>query len=96
MRKGLINTGVMEQNTSPEQFTTWDARLPWTRWRKRKDRWASNLMAWLTLAAAGLAPLMALALYLRARPILHVYPLKELLLSTNWAPLRGQFGFYPF
>jgi len=36
------------------------------------------------------------ALYLRARPILQVIPLKDLLSSTVWHPLKGAFGFYPF
>jgi phosphate transport system permease protein len=39
---------------------------------------------------------MAIALFLRARPILAVKPLGELLLSTTWHPLQGDFGFYPF
>ena len=53
-------------------------------------------MGALTLAAALLVPLIAAALFLRARPILEARPLKELLLSTAWHPLRGEFGFWPF
>jgi phosphate transport system permease protein len=53
-------------------------------------------MGLLTLAAGLLVLLIALALYLRARPILAATPLKELLLSTTWHPLKGAFGFYPF
>jgi phosphate transport system permease protein len=40
--------------------------------------------------------LIAAALYLRARPILNARPLRELLFSTAWHPLKGEFGFYPF
>jgi phosphate transport system permease protein len=53
-------------------------------------------MSLLTLAAVSLVPLIAGALYLRARPILAARPLGQLLFSTNWHPLKGEFGFYPF
>jgi phosphate transport system permease protein len=53
-------------------------------------------MALLTLAATLLVPVIAVALFLRARPILAAVPLKDLLLSTAWHPLKGEFGFYPF
>jgi phosphate transport system permease protein len=64
--------------------------------RPAKDRLAGRGMGLLTLAAGLLVPLMALALLLRARPILAAKPLGELLLSTTWHPLKGAFGFYPF
>jgi phosphate transport system permease protein len=64
--------------------------------RQRKDRIAEQLMRWLTLVTVLLVPLIALALLLRARPILVTKPLAELLLSTAWHPLKGEFGFYPF
>ena len=53
-------------------------------------------MALLTLAATLLVPVIAVALFLRARPILAAVPLKDLMLSTAWHPLKGEFGFYPF
>jgi phosphate transport system permease protein len=53
-------------------------------------------MSLLTLATGLLVPLIAIALFLRARPILAVKPLGELLLSTTWHPLKGAFGFLPF
>ena len=53
-------------------------------------------MALLTLAAVLLVPLIAVALSLRARPILSTIPLDELLFSTLWRPLQGAFGFFPF
>jgi phosphate transport system permease protein len=53
-------------------------------------------MSSLTLATGLLVPLIAIALFLRARPILAVKPLGELLLSTTWHPLKGAFGFLPF
>lgn len=64
--------------------------------RRKKDGLAARLMGLLTLSAMLLVPLIALALFLRARPILAVKPLGELLSSTTWHPLRGEFGFFPF
>jgi phosphate transport system permease protein len=64
--------------------------------RQARDRLAKWTMGLLTLIAGLLVPLMAIALFLRARPILAVKPLGELLLSTTWRPLEGAFGFYPF
>jgi phosphate transport system permease protein len=72
----------------------WDISLGLS--RRAKDRLARQTMGLLTLAAGLLVLLIALALYLRARPILVAAPLKELLLSTTWHPLKGAFGFYPF
>ncbi len=53
-------------------------------------------MGALTALAAALVPLIALALLMRARPLLQLAPLGELLTSTSWRPLRGEFGFWPF
>ena len=64
--------------------------------RQMKDRLAGRLMGLLTLAAGLLVLLIALALFLRAWPILATKPLGELLLSTTWRPFEGAFGFYPF
>jgi phosphate transport system permease protein len=64
--------------------------------RRRKERLAGRLMGSLTLVVVLLVPLMAVALLLRARPILAAKPLGELLFSTTWRPLKGAFGFYPF
>lgn len=64
--------------------------------RRAKDRLAGRTMGLLTLAAGLLAPLIALALLLRAWPILSTRPLGTLLLSTVWRPFQGAFGFAPF
>jgi len=64
--------------------------------RQAKDRVAGRAVGLLTLAAGLLVPLIALALFMRARPILAVKPLGELLFSTTWRPLEGAFGFFPF
>ena len=64
--------------------------------RRNKDRLAERLMSLLTIGVVLLVPLIGLALFLRARPILAVNSLGELLLSMDWHPLKGAFGFYPF
>jgi phosphate transport system permease protein len=64
--------------------------------RRLSDRVGKWIMAALTLLAGLLVPVIALALYWRAQPILVAKPLTELLFSTTWHPLRGVFGFYPF
>jgi phosphate transport system permease protein len=64
--------------------------------RRRKERWARRMMGALTLGTVVLVPLLAVALAVRAWPILAAKPLAELLFSTAWHPLKGQFGFYPF
>jgi phosphate transport system permease protein len=53
-------------------------------------------MGALTLAVVLLVPLIAIALFLRAQPILADRPLAELLFSTTWRPQKGMFGFYSF
>jgi len=64
--------------------------------RQHKDSLARKTMGLLTRIAALLVPMIAMALFLRARPILAVHPLRDLLFSTTWQPLRGAFGFFPF
>ena len=64
--------------------------------RRTRDRLAGRTMALLTLAAGLLVPMIALALFLRARPILVAQPLKELLFSTTWRPFQGAFGILAF
>jgi len=66
------------------------------RFRQLKERFANLLMGTLTVFAAALVLLIALALLGRARPLLDITPLSKLLASPNWHPLRGEFGFWPF
>ncbi|MBN2467413.1 MAG: phosphate ABC transporter permease subunit PstC [Deltaproteobacteria bacterium] len=66
--------------------------------RKRflKDIIAGRLMLVLTVFSGLIVFLMALGLYFRSQPILAVKPLSDLLFSSGWHPLRGEFGFLPF
>ena len=61
-----------------------------------KDKLASKFMLLLTIFSGLIVFLMAFGLYQRSRPILAIKPLTELLFSTSWHPLRGEFGFFPF
>lgn len=64
--------------------------------RSLKDRLASRFMFLVALSSSLIVLLMALALYARARPILAAKSLGELIFSSSWHPLKGEFGFYPF
>lgn len=64
--------------------------------RLLKDKIAGRFMFFLTIFSGLLVFLIAIGLYLRSRPILAIKPLSELLFSTSWHPLRGEFGFFPF
>jgi len=64
--------------------------------RLLKDRFAGKLMLWLTILSGLIVFVIAIGLYQRSRPILAIKPLKELLFSSSWHPLRKEFGFLPF
>lgn len=64
--------------------------------RLLKDKLASKAMLFLTIASGLIVLLMAVGLYLKSRPILAIKPLIELLFSSSWHPLRGEFGYFPF
>jgi phosphate transport system permease protein len=64
--------------------------------RRMKDRLAGRTTGLVALAVGLLVPLVALALLIRAWPLLSTRPLGELLFSTTWHPLKGAFGFLPF
>jgi phosphate transport system permease protein len=66
------------------------------RTRLMLDRMARRLMRALTALSAFIVILMALGLLHKARPILAVESLSDLLLSGSWHPLKGEFGFFPF
>ncbi len=64
--------------------------------RLAKDTIAAKVMATLTIASLFLVIAMGVGLYLKSRPILQEESLWTLLSSSEWKPLRGQFGFFPF
>ena len=50
----------------------------------------------LTLLASLLIFFIAFGLYMKSRPILEITPIRELITSSSWSPLKGEFGFFPF
>jgi len=60
------------------------------------DRIAGHLMRALTIASGSLAFLMIIGLYLRSRPVLELKPLWDLITSSAWRPMSGEFGLFPF
>ncbi|MDD5070751.1 MAG: phosphate ABC transporter permease subunit PstC [Candidatus Omnitrophica bacterium] len=64
--------------------------------RLLKDKIAAKFMLGLVIFSGLLVFLIAFGLYYRAKPILDIKPLGQLLFSSSWRPLRGDFGFFPF
>lgn len=64
--------------------------------KKLKDAVASKLMLLAALFSSVIIFAMIIGLLQKSWPILETHTLSELLLSTSWFPLRGEFGFYPF
>lgn len=61
-----------------------------------KDKLANVSMLLLTFGSSLIVFIIAFQLYQRSRPILAIKPLTDILFSTSWHPLRGEFGFLPF
>ena len=64
--------------------------------RNLKNRVARIFMLLITVFACMLIVFMVVGLLWRSRPILATHSLSELLLSSTWLPMRGEFGFFPF
>lgn len=50
----------------------------------------------LTLTSLLLVIVMGVGLYIKSAPILAQHSLGELLLGTEWKPMKNEFGFFPF
>jgi phosphate transport system permease protein len=75
---------------------TGQRETPLTKRRLLIDRLAKRLMLTLTILAGLIVFLMIVGLYLRARPILQDHSLIELMTSSVWRPMSGEFGLRPF
>ncbi len=64
--------------------------------RLLKNKLAGKLMLLLAVCSSLIVVLMAGGLFQRSRQILQFKPLSELLFSSSWHPLKGEFGFFPF
>ncbi len=60
------------------------------------DRIAGGAMFALTVLSCTIVLLIAASLYMRARPILELSTVRDLIFSSSWRPLKGEFGFFPF
>jgi phosphate transport system permease protein len=65
-------------------------------WRRIKDSAATNSMRLALAVVNSLLVLLVLGLLVKARPILDRTSILDLLLSSSWHPLKGEFGFFPF
>lgn len=65
-------------------------------YRQTQEKNARRALFVIALLPTALIVAVTLALLARAWPILQQYSLWELLTSTTWKPMKGQFGFLPF
>ncbi|MCR4829642.1 MAG: phosphate ABC transporter permease subunit PstC [Bacteroidales bacterium] len=61
-----------------------------------KDRVAQGTMFSLTILSILLVAIIAIGLYLKSAPVLDDKSLWTLLFSSEWRPMKGEFGFLPF
>jgi len=61
-----------------------------------KDKFMSKLMLVFTLASVSLIIVIGIGLFYRSIPILHKSSWVDLLTKSEWKPLKGLFGFFPF
>jgi phosphate transport system permease protein len=65
-------------------------------WRRIKDSVATKSMRLVLVLVNSLLLLLVLGLFAKSRPILARESLLNLLVSSSWHPLKGEFGFFPF
>ena len=61
-----------------------------------KDKTAQGIMFALTIIAILMVVVIAIGLYLKSTPVLKDKSLWTLLFSSEWRPMKGEFGFLPF
>ena len=86
----------MSQVQSSPLITEGRLSRPSTPSRARTDRAAQRTFFIITLVPVALIIIVAVALVVRAYPILNSYSLSDLLLGDTWRPNNGEFGFRPF
>ena len=64
--------------------------------RLLRDKIAGRIMLALTVLSILLAISIGVGLYIRAQPLLTTHSVWELLSSSEWKPLQGKFGFFPY
>ena len=66
------------------------------RYRVAKDRVAKTTMLTLTIVSALLLVIIGVGLFIKSMPILAEKSVWELISTSQWKPLKGDFGFFPF
>ena len=66
------------------------------RFRLIKDKVLSKLMLILTILTVSLVVVIGIGLYYKSVPVLNNSSWGTLLTSSDWKPLKGLFGFFPF
>ena len=66
------------------------------RWRRIKDSATAKSMRLALALVNSILLLLIIGLLAKAWPILARGSVLDLLLSSSWHPLKGEFGFYPF
>jgi phosphate transport system permease protein len=64
--------------------------------RVLKDKTAGGVMLFLTVASVLLVVVMGVGLILKSAPVFEEHSLGDLLFSSHWKPMKGEFGFLPF
>ena len=67
-----------------------------SKFRLMKDKMAGSVMLTFTMVSVLLVVLIGIGLLIKSMPILHEKSLWELLCTSKWKPMRGDFGFLPF
>src|ERR1700712_1568601 len=64
--------------------------------RLLKDKILSKLMLVFTLASVSLIIVIGVGLYYRSMPLLEKVSWGHLLTASEWKPMKGLFGFFPY
>jgi phosphate transport system permease protein len=68
----------------------------WSEKRQRKEFFARMMMRFSIVFVHALAFAILIGLLLKSKPILSRISLSELLFSSSWHPMKGEFGLFPF
>ncbi len=66
------------------------------RWRRLKDAFATKSFRIILALTNSLVLIIVIGLFIKSKPIFAQKSIIELLFSSAWRPLKGQFGFFPF
>lgn len=64
--------------------------------RLLKDKAASKIMLFITIITSSIILFIIFGLCYKSKSLLFTKPLSQLLFSSSWHPLRGEFGLLPF